>query len=390
MFKQATLCIVSAVMFTALPHPGFAQESRDVDDAAARIAEAVRREIDANLFPGAVVLIGTPDEMLYHEAFGFAQVVPERVPMRKDSLFDIASVTKVVCAATAVGILCDQGRIDPDAPMTRYLPDHQGNGVEQITLRHLASHTSGFPDGPRVSHGGRYKGDAVFEHMLTENPRWPVGTRYHYACRNIILLSTIVERISGQSFGEFCQERIFDPLEMTDSVFNRVEPSQRVVGTHHPVLGENHNPDGRNAGRAVGNAGLFTSAKDLSHFSEMMLQGGEWRGKRILTPETIAEFTNLQGETRFPGRAFIWEVDQDSRHRPRMMSPRAYGHSGNTGISLWIDPELQVYSIVMTNRNHPRLETTRTGKEPTNTPRGIQQYEARARIVDAALKAMGY
>jgi serine-type D-Ala-D-Ala carboxypeptidase len=331
MFKQATLFCVPVILLTAVSNPGFGQQPPTADDAAARIADAVQREIDANLFPGAVVLIGTPEKVLYHEAFGFAQVVPERVPMRKDSLFDIASVTKVVCTATAVGILRDQGLIDPDAPMTRYLPDHQGNGVERITLRHLASHTSGFPDGPRVSYGGRYKGDAIFEHMLTEDPRWPVETRYHYACRNIILLSTMVERLSGQGFGEFCQERIFDPLEMTDSAFNRVEPSQRVVATHHPVLGENHNSDGRDAGRAVGNAGLFTSARDLSHFSEMMLGGGAWRGRRILTPETIAEFTTLPGETRFPKRAFIWEVDQDSSHRPRRMSPRAYGHSGNTG-----------------------------------------------------------
>lgn len=355
-----------------------------------QIADAVNREIDANLFPGVVLLIGNETGVLYHAAFGAAQVEPEVVPMRRDSLFDIASVTKVVCAATAIGMLRDRGLIDPDARFTEYLPDYTGKGVEEITLRHLAGHISGFPDSPRVSYGGKYRGDAVFVKLLQESPRWPVESQYHYSCRNIILLSTIVERVSGKSFEEFCQQEIFDPLQMRDSAFNRIPPSSRVVATHHPVLGENHNADGRDAGRAVGNAGLFTSAADLAHFCEMMLHEGEWRGVRLLSAETIADFTTHVVNPQFAKRAFVWEVDPASRHRPRTMSDRAYGHSGNTGISIWIDPDpaSRCYAIVMTNRNHPRLPNTASGKEPTNSKRGIEQYRARGRIADAALLAL--
>lgn len=377
------------LLLLAMPAPATlcrAQQPTATDDAvnpAAGIARAVQQEIDASLFPGAVVLIATPDGVLYHEAFGLAQVAPHRVPMRKDSVFDVASITKVVCTATAIGICRDRGLVDPDAPLTKYLPDHRGQGVESISLRRLASHTSGFAENPRVSYGGQLTGDEIFARLLTDNPRWPVNTHYQYACRNIILLSTIVERVSGRSFGEFCFENIFQPLEMTDSVFNRVEPSPRVVATHHPVLGENHNADGRDAGRAIGNAGLFTTAADLSHFCAMMLGQGQWRGRRILSAETVADFTALNQLPQFPGRGFVWEIDAHSLHRPARMSERAYGHSGYTGISLWIDPAQDVYTIVMTNRTHPKNE----GK---STPRGQQQYMARARIADAALEAFGY
>jgi CubicO group peptidase (beta-lactamase class C family) len=352
-------------------------------EAPAAIEQAVRREIDAKLFPGAVVLVGTADRVLYHEAFGFAQVKPLPVPMRKDSIFDVASVTKIVCTATAAGICKDRGLLDPDAPLTKYLPDHQGVGVEKIDLRRLASHTSGFAENPRVNQGGKLKGDAIFVHMLQDTPKWPVNTHYEYACRNIILLSTIIERVTGQTFGEFCGKEIFEPLEMRDSAFNHVDPTPRVVATHHLVLGENHNGDGRDAGRAVGNAGLFTTAGDLSHFCEMMLGDGQWHGRRILTPETIADFTRNHQLPQFPGRGFIWETDLKSTHRPARMSDSAYGHSGYTGISLWIDPVKRLYTIVMTNRTHPT-------NEGNKTQRGIEQYRARARIADAALSALGY
>src|SRR5690606_1640691 len=128
------------------------------------------------------------------------------VPMQPDTLFDVASVTKAVAAATACALCVDRGLLDPDAPMSRYLPDHQGAGIDKITLRHLAAHTSGFAADPRLHAGG--KGDAFFQGMLRESPSWPVGTRYEYADRNTIVLGVIVERATGLPFGEFCTKEI--------------------------------------------------------------------------------------------------------------------------------------------------------------------------------------
>jgi len=391
------LRFLSAVLLVLLaPHAGRARqpgpgERPTIDEAkaSAAIEAAVQKEIDAKLFPGAVVAIGDAEGILYLGALGFAQVEPKRVAMRKDSIFDVASVTKVVCAATAVGIYKDRGLLDPDAPMTRYLPDHQGRGVDRITLRKLASHTSGFPENPRVSRAGTIKGDAIFRRMLQDEPAWPVDAQYQYACRNIIYLSTIVERVSGRGFGEFCANEIFEPLGMVDSRFNRVEPSERVVATHHPVLGECHNPDAIAADRAIGNVGLFTTATDLARFGRMMAADGVWRGKRILSAATVADFTRTHQLPQFPAHGFIWETEKASLHRPTRMSEAAYGHSGYTGVSIWIDPKSKVYTIVLTSRNHPRLDT-KSGVEPKNTPRGIQQYKARGRIADAMLEAFEY
>ncbi|MCL4200938.1 MAG: beta-lactamase family protein [Pirellulaceae bacterium] len=372
--------ILSCLVATVLISPCARAGTRTADEA---IAAAVNAEIAAGRFPGAVVMVGTRDQVLYHQAFGLAQIEPEKTPMRKDSIFDMASITKVVCTATAVGICKDRNLIDPDGMLLDYMPDHRGKGVEHISLRHLASHTSGFPDSPRVSRQSTILGLEIFRRMLQDDPSWPVDTRMHYACRNIILLSTIVEKVSGQPFGEFCQKEIFDPLEMREAWFNRIEPSPRVVGTHHPVLGESHNADSRDAGCAIGNAGLFTTARDLANFSEMMLGWGEWRGRRILARATIEDFIRPYRVPELAGRGFVWEVDPKSSHRPKRLGPRAYGHSGNTGTSIWIDPDLGVYVLVLTNRTHP-VRHSKTSEQ------GRQEYLARGRIGDAALSALGY
>jgi CubicO group peptidase (beta-lactamase class C family) len=273
--------------------------------------------------------------------------------------------------------------IDPDGRLLTYLPDHHGQGIEAITLRHLAAHVSGFPDSPRVSYGSTLKGDAIFRRLLMDSPKRPVNTQFEYSCRNLILLSTVVERVTEKAFGEFCQKEIFDVLEMKDARFNQAADLERAVATHHPVRGENHNADGRDAARAIGNAGLFCTARDLSHFCEMMLGWGEWRGKRILSRETIEEFIRPYPQPGLTGHAFTWEVSTESTHRPKRMQSRAYGHSGSTGISLWIDPDLQVYTLVLTNRTHP----VRHAKD---SEQGREEYRARSRIADASLSALGF
>lgn len=347
------------------------------EEKAAEVAAAVRRELEAGLFPGAVVMLGTKEAIRYHEAFGFAQIEPIRVPMVKDSIFDMASVTKVVATATACGICADQRLLDPDAPLTKYLPDHQGRGVDRICLRRLASHTSGFAESPNL--GSKGKGEAMFQAMLRESPQWEVNTHYQYACRNVILLSTIVERVTGKPFGEFCTERIFKPLGMRESVFDRVPASPRVVaGAEYVPLGVTHNRDNLAAGRPIGNAGLFSTAADLARFCQMMLWGGCLGGTRILSEKTIADFTRTNQLPQFPGRGFLWETDPKSLHRPTKLSPTSYGHGGFTGQSLWIDPEKKVFLLVLTNRTHPKNVAG---------PRKDEQYRARARIGDAMLAA---
>ena len=348
------------------------------DPSAAAISRAVQQEIDAGLFPGAVVLVGRPGEVLYHEAFGHAQVVPEKVAMRKDHIFELASVTKVVATGTAFGVCVDDGLLRFDMPIAQALPELSGKQIDRITVDHLATHTSGFDN---AKYHGRAQGEAMLELMLGASPQWETGSRYHYSCLNVILLGRMVERASGQRLDAFCDTRIFRPLGMRDTRFGPLSPSARVVPSGAPEIGQIEDEQARMAGRPVGNAGLFSTAADLARFCQMMLGGGQLDGVRILSGETHGRMTRNHLQPPLPARGFCWEMDPKALHRPGRLSERAYGHSGHTGQSIWIDPEKQVYVIVLTNRNHPKM----VGGE-----RKTQQYRARARIGDAALDALGY
>jgi len=161
------------------------------------IPQAVGREIEAGLFPGVVLLVGRPGRVLYHEAFGYARIVPEKVPMQKDSIFDLASVTKVVATATAFGVCVDDGSLRFGMPIRQGLPDLSGSGIDPITVDQLATHTSGFDN---TKYHGQARGEAMLEQMLHASPQWEPGSRYFYSCLNMILLGRMVEGRAGNGW----------------------------------------------------------------------------------------------------------------------------------------------------------------------------------------------
>lgn len=355
-----------------------AQAPETSSSASDPIEHAVQQELNAGLFPGTVILVGRPGQVLYEGAFGYAQVVPEKVKMCKDHIFDLASVTKVIATGTAFGICVDDGLLRFGMPIRNALPELSGQGLEQITVDQLATHTSGFDN---TKFFDRASGEAMLNLLLGVSPRWPSGSRFHYSCLNMILLGRMVERASGQRLDAFCQTRIFLPLGMKDTQFGPLAASPRVVPSGIPEIGQIEDEQARVAGRPVGNAGLFSTAGDLARFCDMMLGEGQCGGVRVLSKETCRRMTRNQLAPPLPARGFCWDMDLQSPHRPKRLSERAYGHSGHTGQSIWIDPEKQVYVIVLTNRNHPLMVG---GKRKT------QQYEARARLGDAALQVLGY
>jgi CubicO group peptidase (beta-lactamase class C family) len=374
----ALLAVVVIAAVAAGRSGGAERETATAPPVADRIARVVHQEIEAGLFPGAVVLVGRPGEVLYHEAFGHAQVVPERVAMRRDSIFGLASVTKVVATGTAFGVCVDEGWLDFEMPIRKALPELRGEGIDPITVRHLGTHTSGFAN---TKYHGRAQGEAMLDLMLGASPQWAVGSRYHYCCLNMILLGRMVERASGQRLDDFCRARIFEPLKMRDTAFGPLPPSPRVVPSGAPKHGQIEDGQARAAGRPVGNAGLFSTAPDLARFCGMMLGKGKLGDVVVLSQTTHEKMTRNLLAPPLPARGFCWEMDLRSSHRPGRLSPSAYGHSGHTGQSIWIDPEKQVYVIVLTNRNHPKM---------VGGARKLEQYRARARIGDAALEAIGY
>ncbi len=343
-----------------------------------QIEQAVQTELDAGLFPGTVVLVGRPRKVLYHEAFGHARLVPDKLEMRKDSIFGLASITKVVATGTAFGVCVDESLLDFDMPIGKALPELSSKGIERIAVEHLATHTSGLSN---VKYHVRARGEEMLKLMLTTSPQCEAGTRYSYSCLNMILMGRMVERATGQRLDSFCRERIFEPLGMRDTAFGPLEPSPQVVPSGAPGIGQIEDGQARVAGRPVGNAGLFSTAADLARFCEMMLGEGQLGDVRILSERSHARMTCNLLAAPLPARGFCWDMDLRTSHRPKRLSDKAYGHSGHTGQSIWIDPENQLYIIVLTNRNHPKT---------VGGARKVEQYRARGRIADAVLESLGH
>jgi uncharacterized protein YbbC (DUF1343 family) len=320
-----------------------------------RIDQAVRDAIRTHKTPGAVVVIGQRDGVVFRRAYGARAVVPSREPMTADTIFDLASLTKPIVTATSVMLLVEEGRLDLDSAVSTYLPGFDRRGKGRVTVRHLLLHTSGLPSvNPRSDYEvGR---EAAFENLFDLRLATGPGGAYRYSDINYILLGEIVARISGQTLDAFAQERIFGPLEMRETRFNPPpEWRARIAPTEDrddvPIRGDVHDPRAWRLGGVAGNAGLFTTADDLARFASMMLRGGALDSARILTETRHAEMT---ASHQVPGgaRTLGWDAPSSDR-RARGYTARAYGHLGFTGTSLWIDPELDLFVIVLSNRVHP-------------------------------------
>lgn len=274
--------------------------------------------------------------------------------MAEDTVFDAASLTKVVATTAAVMVLIERGQLALDAPAARYWPEFGRHGKEVITVRHLLTHCSGLraglPDGPT----GR---EAVLDQACEEKPTGTPGTRFRYSDINFIVLGELVQRVSGRPFETFCLEAVFRPLGMRDTAFmpatsavSRIAPTERNV-----PRGVVHDPTARRMGGVAGHAGLFTTASDLARFARMLVRGGELDGVRLLQSETVRLMTTPQSpDAVWELRGLGWDIDSPyAGPRGARFSSRSYGHTGWTGGSLWIDPWAQAFVIFLSNRNHP-------------------------------------
>ena len=345
--ENHTSLTMSVVVALCLGIVAYAEGQSTRCTASDSVRSTVEAGIEKGYFAGAVVLAGRQDQVLIHEAFGHAQVLPEKAPMEKDAVFDLASVTKVVATATACAVCVDEGLVDLDRPVRQYLSGLVGKGTEQVTVRQLGMHTSGFGN---KKFAPEYRGDAMLRAMLAVSPHDEPGSRYQYSCLNFILLSLLVEDVTGQPFSAFCENRTFGPLGMKDTRFGPVPVSERVVAMKEDI-GQISDMQARVAGKPVGNAGLFSTAADLARFCQMMLGEGELGDARIMSRSVVQEITH-EPSTSHVGRGFGWDLRPEGR--PRGLSDATYYHTGWTGQSMWIDPEQERYVIVLTNRNHPK------------------------------------
>ena len=328
----------------------------------AGIASVVEQAIRDRKCPGAVILIGHDGKVVYRRAFGERSLVPERRPMTLNTIFDMASLTKVIATTTAVMQLVEQGKILLSAPVADYWPEFKENGKELITVRELMTHYSGLrPDLDLKPDWSGY--DTAIKAIVAEKPILPPGTRFIYSDINFETLGELVRRVSGEPLDVYCREHIFKPLGMKDTSFKppaslreRIAPTQYQHGESGPMLwGEVHDPTAHNMGGVAGHAGLFSTADDLGIFAEMLLAGGTYNGVSILSPLTVEKMTTPQTPpNKMVLRGLGWDIESPfASNRGELYEVGSYGHTGFTGTSLWIDPVTKTYVIILTNRVHP-------------------------------------
>lgn len=321
------------------------------------IDKAVEEEIAAKKLPGCVVLIGRQGKIAWLKAYGNKQLEPEPVAMTIDTVFDLASLTKPVATATSVMILVEEGKLQVRDRVAQYIPEFAQNGKDRITVLQLLTHQSGliadnalsdFDDGP----------ERAFERIYALRPQAEPGTKFIYSDVGFMVLGELVKRLSGKSVYEYSRERIFGPLGMKETGYlpaaelrARAAPAEKRDG--HWMQGEVHDPRAHALGGIAGHAGLFSTAADLAIYAQMMLGRGNFAGERILSPRTVDLMTE---PVAVPGglRGLGWDMQTSySINRGELMSPAAYGHGGFTGTGIWIDPELDLFVIFLSNRVHP-------------------------------------
>jgi uncharacterized protein YbbC (DUF1343 family)/CubicO group peptidase (beta-lactamase class C family) len=324
--------------------------------------DLIQQAITEGRLPGAVLLVGHNGRIVYEKAYGNRSVEPTTEPMTLDTIFDCASLTKVIATTSSLMKLYGEGKFRLNDRVTDYIPEFQG-GHSNITIRNLMTHFSGLV--PDVALKPEWSGyDTGIKLACTTPPARKPGEEHVYSDINFILMGEIVHRISGVSLADYARNNIFLPLGMQDSTFNppagqipRIAPTERDPKTGIPLRGVVHDPTARAMGGVAGHAGLFSTARDLAKFAQMMLNEGRLGHTRLLSPLTVQKFTEPQTPIDQPIlRGLGWDIDSPySSNRGELFPIGSYGHTGFTGTSIWIDPYSKSYVILLANAVHPTM-----------------------------------
>ncbi len=381
--KITSSLALALVLVAGCAGPRVARHSVFRADKLAAMDAAIETAIAGNQCPGGVLWL-EHDGVAYHKAYGHRALVPGREIMTEDTIFDLASLTKVVATTPAVMLLVERGQVKLDAPVRTYIPEFTGGGRELVTVRELLTHTSGLPPDLETKTGWRGWTTAI-KKACAEKLESPPGTAFKYSDINFILLGEMVRRVTKMPLQDFVQREIFRPLKMNDTGFLPLErgikltriaptelinggasvPASRLVSSLAPPKtdaahlacwrGVVHDPTARRMGGVAGHAGLFSTASDLARYARMLLNLGELDGVRIFKPQTVRLMTGVQTPPGIAAkRGLGWDIDSPySGPRGNIFPIGSYGHTGWTGGSLWIDPASKTFVIFLSNRNHP-------------------------------------
>ena len=369
------------------PHKSPPAAASSIPGLSPTLDALVEKAVAAGEIPGAVLLVSHRGRVLHRKAYGSRALLPKREPMTVDTIFDLASLTKAVATTSAVMKLVEQGKIRLNDPVARYIPEFAGpgdqgetrggkkEGKDQVTIRHLLTHTAGLAPVPRVPEGTTGAEpvlNAIYEEPLVSPP----GARFLYSDSGFILLGDLVRRVSGVPLDEFVTRETFAPLGMGRTRFRppaewipRVAPTEELdlpetaktgSAKGQVLRGVVHDPRSRMMGGVAGHAGLFSTADDLTIFCRMILAGGVGpNGKRIFAAATVQKMTTPQSPPWSPTvRGLGWDIDSIySAPRGELFPLGSFGHTGFTGTSVWIDPSSQTFIILLTNSVHPYVRS---------------------------------
>lgn len=359
-----SLIIPRAAFANRQPSPGSDSKVAVTPPAAkqlAGIAPLVEAAIKSGATPGAVVEIGHDGQIVYRRAFGNRTLLPHPAPMTVNTLFDMASLTKVIATTPAIMQLFQEGRIRLDDPVKDYWPDFGANGKQDITVRELLTHYSGLP--PDLPLAQPWQGyDQAMKLIVDAQPFIPPGTRFVYSDVNFETLGELVRRISGEPLDVYCQKRIFGPLGMTHTLFKPPASMDGEIAPTQPPDQKNemipwyevNDPTSYRMEGVAGHAGLFSNAGDLAIYAQMILNGGAYNGVRVLSPAAVLKMTTPQtSPDKMAVRGLGWDIDTAfSSNRGELFPVGSFGHTGWTGTAIWIDPFSKTFVIILTNAVH--------------------------------------
>jgi len=379
---------VSAADRSASAAPrGFRSGGLEAVDAIVEAAASARA------FPGAVLAVGRDGALAHLRAFGRFSYDPDAAEVATDTLYDLASLTKVVVTTTLSMILVDVGKLDLDARVHAFFPAFSGPAKERVTVRHLLTHSGGLQWWAPLYKEVQGK-TAYLERIVAMDLAFDPGAKTVYSDLGIILLGDILERVSGTGFEALARQRVLQPLAMKDSryrppaaLLERIAPTENDPWRGRVVRGEVHDENALALGGVAPHAGLFATAPDLAHLAQALLDGGTFGGRRIVSRATVELFTERAG-IPVSSRALGWDTPTDESGQRSstpgqpgyssagsLFSARSFGHTGFTGTSMWMDPERELYVILLTNRVHPTRDNNKI-------------RDTRAQVADAVVRAL--
>lgn len=349
---------------------------------AAAIRDSVRsvllRGLADSAYPGAYAVVGSSREIYASMGVGHLDWATSSVP-DENTMWDLASLSKVIGTTTAAMQLWEAGRLNLDAPVQKYIPEFTGRNKELVTVRNLLTHSSGLPAWRPLYKEARTPEEATALVFATQLDTLP-NVRMVYSDLGIITLGKIIERISGETLDGYLALHVFGPLGMRSTMYRppawmrqRIAPTERDPWRGRLVYGEVHDENSYALGGVAGHAGLFSTAHDLAIFAQMYLGRGSYEGQRIVSEAAVKAFTQAQ-DTSISNRALGWEVPNGTNSAGHLLSKHAFGHTGFTGTSIWMDPDRDIFVILLSNR-----------VDPSRQNRGI--YAVRPALADAVAEA---